>query len=429
MPVTIIIGGQWGDEGKGKITDALAANAQLVIRPNGSTNAGHTVITDSGVYKLHLVPSGILYPGCTCIIGAGVAVSLPELISEMDALRDRGLDLSRLYLSDRANVIMPYHPMLDQLEEEQRGARSIGTTLRGNGPAYADKIARRGIRVADLLDAGTLTEKLSSVLREKNGVLKGLYGRDPVEVGPIVEQFSAWSKKLAPHIVQAETLVQDAILSGANVFIESAQATLLDIDYGTYPYVTSTSPTAAGACQGAGIGPTQVDDVVAVFKTYTTRVGAGPFPTELTGETGQLLRDRGAEYGTTTGRPRRTGWFDGIAARYAVRLNGVTQIAITKLDVLDTLEEIPVCIGYRMDGHQLGAPPASAAAYARVEPVYEVLPGWQTDTSTVTRYDELPAAARSYVERIEEIVGAPVTMVGTGPARHQVLRRVTAVLT
>ncbi len=429
MPVTIIIGGQWGDEGKGKITDALAANAQLVIRPNGSTNAGHTVITDSGVYKLHLVPSGILYPGCTCIIGAGVAVSLPELISEMDALRDRGLDLSRLYLSDRANVIMPYHPMLDQLEEEQRGTRSIGTTLRGNGPAYADKIARRGIRVADLLDAGTLTEKLSSVLREKNGVLKSLYGRDPVEVGPIVEQFSAWSEKLAPHIVQAETLVQDAILSGANVFIESAQATLLDIDYGTYPYVTSTSPTAAGACQGAGIGPTQVDDVVAVFKTYTTRVGAGPFPTELTGETSQLLRDRGAEYGTTTGRPRRTGWFDGIAARYAVRLNGVTQIAITKLDVLDTLEEIPVCIGYRLDGRQLGAPPASAAAYARVEPVYEILPGWQTDTSTVTRYDELPVAARSYVERIEEIVGAPVTMVGTGPARHQVLRRVTAVLT
>ncbi len=429
MPVTIIIGGQWGDEGKGKITDALAANAQLVIRPNGSTNAGHTVITDSGVYKLHLVPSGILYPGCTCIIGAGVAVSLPELISEMDALRDRGLDLGRLYLSDRANVIMPYHPMLDQLEEEQRGTRSIGTTLRGNGPAYADKIARRGIRVADLLDAGTLTEKLASVLREKNGVLKGLYGRDPVEVGPIVEQFSAWSEKLAPHIVQAETLAQDAILAGANVFIESAQATLLDIDYGTYPYVTSTSPTAAGACQGAGIGPTQVDDVVAVFKTYTTRVGAGPFPTELTGETGQLLRDRGAEYGTTTGRPRRTGWFDGVAARYAVRLNGVTQIAITKLDVLDTLDEIPVCIGYRLDGHPLGAPPASAGAYARVEPVYEILPGWQADTSAVTRYDELPAQARSYVERIEEIVGAPITMVGTGPARHQVLRRVTPVLT
>ncbi|CCF86066.1 adenylosuccinate synthase [Nitrolancea hollandica] len=429
MPVTIIIGGQWGDEGKGKITDALAANAQLVIRPNGSTNAGHTVITESGVYKLHLVPSGILYPGCTCIIGAGVAVSLPELISEMDALRDRGLDLSRLYLSDRANVIMPYHPVLDQLEEERRGTRSIGTTLRGNGPAYTDKIARRGIRVADLLDVETLTDKLSSVLREKNGVLKGLYGRDPVEVGPIVEQFSAWSEKLAPHIVQAETLVQDAILSGANVFIESAQATLLDIDYGTYPYVTSTSPTAAGACQGAGIGPTQVDDVVAVFKTYTTRVGAGPFPTELTGEIGQLLRDRGAEYGTTTGRPRRTGWFDGIAARYAVRLNGVTQIALTKLDVLDTLEEIPVCIGYRLDGRPLGAPPASATAYARVEPVYELLPGWQTDTSTAARYDELPAAARSYVERIEEIVGAPVTMVGTGPARHQVLRRVTAVLT
>lgn len=429
MPVTIIIGGQWGDEGKGKITDALAANAQVVVRPNGSTNAGHTVINGSGVYKLHLVPSGILYPGCTCIIGAGVAVSLPELISEMDALRDRGLDLGRLYLSDRANVIMPYHPILDQLEEEKRGTGSIGTTLRGNGPAYADKIARRGIRVADLLDTTTLTDRLSSVISEKNGVLNGIYGLAPVEVGPIIEQFSIWSETLAPHIVQAETLVQDAIMAGANVLIESAQATLLDIDYGTYPYVTSTSPTAAGACQGAGIGPTQVDDVVAVFKTYTTRVGAGPFPTELTGDTGQLLRDRGLEYGTTTGRPRRTGWFDGVAARYAVRINGVTQIALTKLDVLDTLDEIPVCIGYRTDGHQLGAPPASAGVYARVEPVYEFLPGWQTDTSAMTRYDELPAPARSYVERIEEIVGAPVTMVGTGPARHQVLRRVTPVLT
>lgn len=428
MPVTIIIGGQWGDEGKGKITDALAANAQLVVRPNGSTNAGHTVITESGTYKLHLVPSGILYPGCTCIIGAGVAVSLPDLIEEMNALRDRGLDLHRLYLSDRANVIMPYHPMLDQLEEEQRGTQSIGTTLRGNGPAYADKIARRGIRVADLLDTATLAEKLASVLLEKNGVLKSLYGQDPVEVGPLIEQFALWSEQLAPHIVQAETLVQDAIMAGASVLIESAQATLLDIDYGTYPYVTSTSPTAAGACQGAGIGPTQVDDVVAVFKTYTTRVGAGPFPTELSGETGQLLRDRGLEYGTTTGRPRRTGWFDGVAARYAVRLNGVTQIALTKLDVLDTLEEIPVCVGYRLDDHELGAPPASASAYARVEPVYEILPGWQADTSTVTRYDELPASARSYVERIEEIVGAPVTMVGTGPARRQVLRRVTTVL-
>jgi adenylosuccinate synthase len=428
MPVTIIIGGQWGDEGKGKITDTLAANAQLVVRPNGSTNAGHTVITDSGTYKLHLIPSGILYPDCTCIIGAGVAVSLPDLISEMDALRARGIDLRRLYLSDRANVIMPYHPVLDQLEEEQRGTGSIGTTLRGNGPAYADKIARRGIRVADLLDAATLSEKLASILREKNRVLKSVYGRGAVEVGPLVEQFSAWSEQLANHIVQAETLVQDAILSGANVLIESAQATLLDIDYGTYPYVTSTSPTAAGACQGAGVGPTQVDDVVAVFKTYSTRVGAGPFPTELFDSTGQLLRDRGFEYGTTTGRPRRTGWFDGVAARYAARLNGVTQIALTKLDVLDNLEEIPVCIGYRLDGHELGAPPASAGAYARVEPLYEILPGWQTDTSAVTRYDELPAAARGYVERIEEIVGAPVTMVGTGPARRQVLRRVTTVL-
>lgn len=423
MAVTIIIGGQWGDEGKGKVTDALAATAQMVVRPNGSTNAGHTVQTDQGTFKLHLVPSGILYPHCDCVIGAGVAVSPGELVREMEELSSRGLDLSRLYLSDRANVIMPYHPMLDQLEEERRGVQGIGTTLRGNGPAYTDKTARRGIRVADLLDEAALAQKLSLVLPEKNVLFTSLYDQQPIDGSQILEEFTAWGEKLAPFVVQAEVMVQDALAAGKRVLVEGAQATLLDVDYGTYPYVTSTSPTAAGVCQGAGVGPTQVDQVIGVFKAYATRVGGGPFPTEIEDENGDLIRDRGAEYGTTTGRPRRTGWFDGVAARYTARLNGMTGIALTKMDVLDTLAEIPICVGYRLAGQDLVAPHAVAETYDLVEPVYESMEGWQADTTPVTRFEELPAAAIRYVERIEEITGVPVTMIGNGPAREQLLLR------
>ncbi|MBX6341877.1 MAG: adenylosuccinate synthase [Thermomicrobiaceae bacterium] len=423
MPVTVIIGGQWGDEGKGKITDALAARADMVVRPNGSTNAGHTVQTDQGVFKLHLVPSGILYPGCDCVIGAGVAVAPRELLREIDDLRERGVDVSRIYVSDRAQVILPYHPLLDQLEERRRGVQGIGTTLRGNGPAFTDKVARRGVRVADLLDESSLAETISLNLPEKNALLTGLYGAEPLEIAPILEEYVALGERLAPYVVQAEVLVQDAIAAGKSVLIEGAQATLLDLDYGTYPYVTSTSPTAAGACQGAGVGPTQVDRVVAVFKAYATRVGAGPFPTELHDAAGQLIRDRGAEYGTTTGRPRRTGWFDAVAGRYAARLNGATDIALTKLDVLDPLDEIPICVGYRLDGRQIAAPPATVHDYERVEPIYEVVPGWQESTSGVTEYDDLPDNAKRYVERLERELGVPVTMIGIGPARKQILWR------
>lgn len=422
MAATIIIGGQWGDEGKGKITDALAAHAEMVVRPNGSTNAGHTVVTSQGeVFKFHLVPSGVLYPDCTCVIGAGVAVSPSQLLGEIADLRSRGVDLSRLYLSDRANVIMPYHPTLDRLEEQRLGANGIGTTLQGNGPAYTDKAARRGIRVADLLDEATLVERLRLALPEKNALLAHLYGEAKLELTPILEQYAAYGEQLAPFVVQAEVLIQDAIAAGQRVIVESAQATLLDVDYGTYPYVTSSSPTAAGACQGAGVGPTQIDEVIAVYKAYTTRVGGGPFPTELTDDTGTLIRDRGQEYGTTTGRPRRTGWFDGVAGRYAARLNGVTQVAVTKLDVLDPLAEIPVCVGYRVDGRSLEAPPAVAATYARVEPVYELMPGWQEDTSDIVDFSQLPAAAQRYLERIGQILGVPVTMVGIGRRRDQIL--------
>lgn len=423
MAVTIIIGGQWGDEGKGKITDALAAQASMVVRPNGSTNAGHTVQTSNGVYKFHLVPSGVLYPDCDCVIGAGVAIPPGDFLEELTDLESRGVDTSRVFVSDRANVIMPFHPLLDQLEEERRGTHSIGTTLRGNGPAYSDKAGRRGVRIADLLDESALVERLNMVVPEKNILLSSLYGVEPLDLQQLLEQFSAYGEQLASRVVSSEVMVQDAIEEDRSILIEGAQAALLDIDYGTYPYVTSTSPTAAGACQGAGIGPTQVTSVVSVYKAYTTRVGAGPYPSELTNEIGDQLRERGHEFGTTTGRPRRTGWFDAVAARYSARLNGVTHVAITKLDILDPLPEIRMCVGYELDGAKLRAPHAVSDVYGRVTPIFETMPGWQTDTSRLTDYSMLPTNARRYVDRIEQLVGAPVTMVGLGPSREQLLWR------
>ncbi|MDW8059214.1 MAG: adenylosuccinate synthase [Thermomicrobium sp.] len=425
MPVTIVLGGQWGDEGKGKITDALAASADLVVRPNGSTNAGHTVVTDDGVFKLHVIPSGILYPHCTCVIGAGVAVSPPDLLREIATLRERHPRLGQLYLSDRAHVIMPYHPLLDLYEEQRRGAAGIGTTLRGNGPAFTDKVARRGIRIADLLPGAEplLRRKLEILLPEKNVLFVHLYRQQPVDLEAILEEAGRWGEQLLPYVIQAEVFVQDAIAAGKHVIVEAAQGTMLDLDYGTYPYVTSSPPTAAGACQGAGIAPTQVDRVIGVFKAYTTRVGAGPFPTELHDEVGQLLRERGREYGTTTGRPRRVGWFDAVAARYTVRLNGMTEAALTKLDMLDPLPEIRICTGYRLGAEVLTAPPARIDRYEAVEPIYEVLPGWRTDTSRATSFADFPPEARRYVERIEELIGIPITMIGVGPARRQIVWR------
>ncbi|MCX2726222.1 adenylosuccinate synthase [Thermomicrobium sp. 4228-Ro] len=425
MPVAIVLGGQWGDEGKGKITDALAASADVVIRPNGSTNAGHTVVTDDGVFKLHVIPSGVLYPHCTCVIGAGVAVSPPDLLREIATLRERHSRLGQLYLSDRAHVIMPYHPLLDAYEEQRRGAAGIGTTLRGNGPAFTDKVARRGIRVADLLPGAEafLRQKLEILLPEKNTLFVHLYGREPIDLEELLREARYWGEQLAPYVIAAEVFVQDAIAAGKRVIVEAAQGTMLDLDYGTYPYVTSSPPTAAGACQGAGIAPTQVDRVVGVFKAYTTRVGAGPFPTELHDDIGQLLRERGREYGTTTGRPRRVGWFDAVAARYTARLNGMTEAALTKLDMLDPLPEIRICTGYRLGNQLLSAPPARIDLYETIEPVYETLPGWRSDTSHAASFSELPLEARRYVERIEELIGVPITMIGIGPARRQIVWR------
>jgi adenylosuccinate synthase len=426
MSVTIVLGGQWGDEGKGKITDALAGVADMVVRPNGSANAGHTVETDQGVFKLHLVPSGILRPNCDCVIGAGVAVDPAGLLGEIDGLNARGIDTSRLMISDRANLILPYHPVIDRLEEEARGDQSIGTTLRGNGPAYSDKVARRGLRIADLLDERSFVERLSYLIEEKNALLVAVYEAEPIDVSRVLEEFAAYAERLQPYVVQSEIVVQDAIDAGMTLLIEGAQATMLDVDYGTYPYVTSTATSAAGLCQGAGVGPAQVTRVIGVYKAYTTRVGAGPYPTEALDEAGGILRERGREFGTTTGRPRRTGWFDAPSARFAARINGTTDIALTKLDILDSFERIPICTAYRLGDEIFDAPPSSASVFGRLEPVYEYVDGWQTDTSQARELDELPYAARQYIERIERLVGVPVSMVGLGPHRDQILNRSTA---
>lgn len=420
MAVTIVLGGQWGDEGKGKVIDALAADASMVVRANGGANAGHTVVTDQGVFKFHLIPSGILHADCACLIGAGVVVDPETLFQELDQLHERGIDSSSLRVSNRCHLIMPYHPVLDKLEELRRGDDRIGTTQRGMGPCYADKAARRGIRVADIADPEYLRRRLEPILREKNEILQAIYGHEPYDLTELAEQYASYGERLAPYISNTEALVQDAVEAGQNVLLEGAQAVMLDIDYGSYPFVTSSSPTAAGVCQGAGVGPTQVDRIVAVYKAYTTRVGAGAFPTELNDATGEHLRERGAEFGTTTGRSRRTGWFDAVLAQYSARLNGVNEIALTKFDILDQLETIRICSGYRLDGQMISTPPARIEDYDRVEPVYEDLPGWMEDTSSTLSMDDLPTNARRYVERIEQLVGAQVRFIGVGPHRRQI---------
>ncbi|HLU34603.1 MAG TPA: adenylosuccinate synthase, partial [Thermomicrobiales bacterium] len=382
MPATVIMGGQWGDEGKGKLTDALASTAAMVVRANGGSNAGHTVKTDQGTFKLHLVPSGILNDAVTCVIGAGVVIDLETLVQELDELASRGIDTSNLRISDRAHLVLPYHPKLDQLEESRREGDEIGTTLRGNGPAYADKVSRHGLRVCDLTDASNLRRKLAVEIDAKNRLFDRFYNAPPVDFDDLYQNLSDWGERLAPFITPTEVLVQDAISDGKQVIVECAQGAMLDIDYGTYPYVTSSSPTAAGACQGAGVAPTQVDRVLGVYKAYSTRVGAGPMPTELNDDTGELIRRRGNEYGTTTGRPRRTGWFDGVAARQSGRLNGVTEIAVTLLDVLDAFDEIKIATGYKTPSGDLTHVPALLDRLEDATAVWESLPGWNSDTTS-----------------------------------------------
>ncbi len=421
MPATIIMGGQWGDEGKGKLTDAMAAEADLVVRANGGSNAGHTVVTSRGTFKLHLIPSGILHDRVVSVIGAGVVIEPSALVSEMRGLRQRDIDLSLLRISERAHLVMPWHPQIDSLEEDRRGEQQIGTTRRGIGPAYADKVSRTGLRIADLMDERILRYRLRTELDRKNVLLDRLYGVAPLDYGTVVDELLGLAEVIRPHVVASEVVVQDALAAGQNILIECAQATMLDIDYGSYPYVTSSSPTAAGACQGAGVGPTQVNRVLAVFKAYSTRVGSGPLPTELYDETGELIRRRGREYGTTTGRPRRVGWFDGTAARYAV-----TEVALTLVDVLDTLPEIQVSDGYRLNGEAIAYPPAQDSLFAMVEPTYTSVPGWEQDLTAARSIEELPTNALAYLDLIEERIGAPITRIGVGPGREQLVDRPSA---
>jgi len=419
MSTVVLIGAQWGDEGKGKVTDFLAEKADVVVRYQGGTNAGHTLNVAEQVFKLHLIPSGILYPGKICVIGNGVVLDPAALVKEMTGLQERNIDLAQLRISDRAHLVMPYHKLLDELDEKQRGEGKIGTTLRGIGPAYMDKVNRVGMRVADLLDELDLREKLSAVLEVKNMLLAKVYGEEPVNLERIVEEFRQYAKILRPYITDTSVLLEALILENKKVLFEGAQGTMLDLDHGTYPYVTSSSPTAGGACSGTGIGPLRIKHVVGVAKAYTTRVGDGPFPSEITGATADRIRKIGREYGTTTGRPRRIGWLDTVVLRHACRINGLSFLALTLLDVLAGFETIKICTAYRLRGELITHVPASLKALESCEPVFEELPGWQEDLSGVVRFEDFPETAKAYVRRVAQLLGVPVALVSVGPERLQ----------
>lgn len=427
MPAVVVIGTQWGDEGKGKIVDLLAPDAEVIVRFQGGHNAGHTVVVDTNQFILHLVPSGILHPGKVCVIGNGVVIDPAALLDEVDALTARGIDLKgRLAVSDRAHLIMPYHKAIDKESEKHKGARKIGTTGRGIGPAYADKMARVGLRVADLLDPDLFRQKLTRSLTDMNYLLGRLYGVKGFDLDSVYQAYLGYAVRLRPYIVDTAELLHQAVASGRRVLFEGAQGTLLDVDHGTYPFVTSSSATAGGALIGSGIGPGGIDRVVGVAKAYSTRVGEGPFPTELHDDQGGAeLRAKGQEFGATTGRPRRCGWFDAVVVRYAVRLNGLSGLAITKLDVLDDCSDIKVCTAYRLGAATVTTVPAVAEHFERCEPIYETLPGWKQATVGMTRYEELPVNARRYLERLSDLVGCPVDLISTGSKRDQtiVLRR------
>jgi len=421
MSTVVLIGTQWGDEGKGKITDFLAREADLVVRYQGGNNAGHTVVIDGREFRLHLIPSGIFYPDKMCLIGNGVVIDPAVLVRELDMLAEQGIRTDNLRISPRAHVIMPYHRRLDEAEEDRRGNSRIGTTRRGIGPAYMDKAARSGIRVVDLLDPEEFAARLRDNIVEKNKVLSQIYGVPGFEFEEVLSEYLRLAERIRPYVADTSVIVDEAIRAGRNVLFEGAQGTLLDLDHGTYPYVTSSHPTAGAACLGAGIGPTRIDRVVGVAKAYVTRVGGGPFPSELLGGLGDLLRQRGREFGTTTGRPRRCGWFDAVVVRYAARINGLDFLALTKLDILSGFPEVQICCGYRYRGEELTEFPASLKVLAECEPVYETLPGWEEDISGVREYGALPANARRYVERIVELTGVPVALIGVGTGRHQTI--------
>jgi adenylosuccinate synthase len=422
MPGTALVGIQWGDEGKGKVTDLLAQETEMVVRYQGGNNAGHTIVVGDEKYALHLVPTGILYPHCIPVIGAGVVVNPQVLLEEMDALHSRGIETSRLLLSGNAHLIMPYHLELDRVQERRLGKNALGTTKRGIGPAYADKAARIGLRVQDLLDPGIFSKKLEIALREKNLMLTRVYGRLPLEKEAIESQYLSYGRRLAPHICDTSVAVQDALDHGKAVLFEGAQATMLDLDHGSYPFVTSSNPVAGGACTGAGVGPRDIQRIIGISKAYCTRVGSGPFPSEADPADAEVLVEAGKEYGTTTGRRRRCGWFDAVAGRYAARLNTLTELIVTKLDVLSQFASIKVCVAYEYEGAHFDEFPPNQTVFNKCNAVYEELPGWSRDISSVRKVDDLPNEARAYLDKMEELLRTPVSWVSVGPDRDQTVR-------
>jgi adenylosuccinate synthase len=437
MSVTAVVGAQWGDEGKGRVVDYLARDADLVVRYGGGNNAGHTVVNPHGHFKLHLIPSGIFYPTTRNLLGNGVVINPPALVTELDGLSEAGFSCDNLFIADRAHLVMPYHVLIDQLEERERGKAKLGTTSRGIGPAYVDKIARRGIRVVDLMETDGFHERLATAMRRARRIVEGYFGaggaddemREVIAAALDEERVAAAyldaGERLRPHVVDGQAMVDEALSDGGHVLLEGQLGTMRDIDWGIYPYVTSSSPIPGGASLGAGLPAVAIDQVLGVAKAYTTAVGAGPLPTELEDDEGEALRERGVEFGTSTGRPRRCGWYDAVAVRFSVRLAGYSAIALTKLDVLDGFDRIRVATAYRdpVDGREWRTVPASASVYGRLEPVYEDLAGWQTDTTGCRAWAELPAPARTYVERLEALAAVPISHVSVGPERAQMIVR------
>jgi len=423
MPAIVLVGAQWGDEGKGKATDLLGRRVDVVVKFNGGNNAGHTVVIGDQKYALHLLPSGILTPGCTPVIGNGVVVDIGVLFSEIDALQARDVDTSRLVVSADAHVIPSYNRTLDKVTERFLGKRRIGTTGRGIGPTYADKMNRVGVRVQDLFDEGILRQKVEGALELKNQLLTKVYNRRAVTVDEVVDELLGHADRLRPMVADTGLLLNTRLDRGETVLLEAGQATLLDVDHGTYPFVTSSSATAGGACTGSGIAPTRVDRVVAILKAYTTRVGEGPFPTELHDDMGEFLRKTGGEYGVTTGRPRRCGWFDAVIGRYARRVNGVTDFVVTKLDVLSGLEKVPVCVAYDVDGVRHDEMPMTQSDFHHARPIFTELPGWWEDISAARTFDDLPVNAQRYILALEEMVGQRISAIGVGPGREAIIAR------
>ena len=424
MPANIVVGTQWGDEGKGKIIDIIASRADVVVRSQGGNNAGHTVVNDGQTYKLHLIPSGILYKNTLCLIGAGVVLDPKDLLSEIDNLSPRGVSFDNLKIDPRAHVVMPWHITLDGLSEKFRGNSDIGTTKRGIGPCYMDKCERCGIRVYDLVHPEVFAEKVRMTGKLKNKIITEVYGGEPHDIEAIIKEYTEYGKRLAKYVDDVSVIVYEAAKANKTIMFEGAQATLLDIDFGTYPYVTSSHPLSAGVCVGTGVGPMIISNIIGVAKAYTTRVGKGPFPTELEDETGETIRNKGGEFGTTTGRPRRTGWFDAVIVRHSVRVNGLSSLAINKLDTLGGIGDLKVCVAYKKpDGTVIENFPAALEELADCVPVYETLKGFDDDISSCRSFDELPEACKKYIERLEELCDCHISMVGVGPDREQIIER------